>query len=87
MDYDLILRAGAVLAGAAGLAGPSLVAAVKKIPVPSIRPAKDEEKADPLADAHTILEIAKRLKTAGCEKGVALCQQLIDVMLSPEKKA
>jgi hypothetical protein len=40
-----------------------------------------------LEDAHTILEIASRLKAAGNAKGVELCQQLIDVILQPEKKS
>jgi hypothetical protein len=35
----------------------------------------------PLTDAHTVLEIARRLQVAGKTKGVELCQQLIDVML------
>ena len=84
MDNEFILRAGAVVAGVIGLAVPNLVAAAKRLRLPSF-PAR---KTDTLADAHTVLEIAQRLKAVGCNKGVALCQQLIDVMLQPaEKKA
>ena len=36
-------------------------------------------------DMHTVLDLAARLKTAGCADGVALCQQLLDVMLGNTK--
>jgi hypothetical protein len=29
----------------------------------------------------TVLDLAERCKAAGCIEGVAICQQLIDVML------
>jgi len=83
MGYEIVIRAGAVVAAVAVLAGPRLVAAAKKVRLSSPAP----EKAVELSDAHTILEIASRLKTAGNKKGVDLCQQLIDVMLQPEAKA
>jgi hypothetical protein len=85
MDNETLIRAGAVVAGIATLAGPWLVGVAKKIRVPS--PAKATERIDVLKDAHTILEIASRLKEVKCDKGVALCQQLIDVMLQPSEPA
>jgi hypothetical protein len=36
-------------------------------------------------DLHIVLDLATRLKAAGCTEGVALCQQLIDVMLGNAK--
>jgi hypothetical protein len=38
-------------------------------------------------DMHTVLDLAARLKASGCTEGVALCQQLIDVMLGGTSKA
>jgi hypothetical protein len=37
-------------------------------------------------DMHTVLDLAARLKAAGCVDGVALCQQLLDVMLGNSPK-
>lgn len=78
LNAEFILRAAAVVAAVALVAGPSLVAAGKTLP--RWRP---REEAD---DAHTILEIARRLQKAGLADGVKLCQQLLDVLLKPEKK-
>lgn len=88
IEGDLLIRAGAVVAGVAGLAGPYLVAAAKTLRLPTLGGGSSKE-SDLLKDAHTVLEIANRLKAEGMTDGVALCQQLIDVMLRPkaEKKA
>jgi hypothetical protein len=83
MTYELVIRACAVLAAIAVLAGPRLVAAIKKVRLPSAAP---EKAGLELSDAHTILEIAGRLKSAGNRKGVELCQQLLDTILQPEAK-
>lgn len=82
MDYELIIRAGAVVAGVAVLAGPRLVAAAKKIRLPVVA-AKTAE----LSDAYAVLEIASRLKAAGNKKAVELCKQLLDAMLQVEAKS
>jgi|688.fasta_scaffold57345_8 hypothetical protein len=80
INAELILRAVAVLAAVAVVAGPSLVAAVQK--ALAWRPAAPREKEVTwMSDAHTVLEIASRLKAADNTEGVDLCQQLIDVML------
>ena len=82
INAELILRAVAVLAAVAVVAGPSLVATVRKALVwrPAV-PQGQEAEVTSLADAHTVLEIASRLKGEGNTEGVELCQQLIDVML------
>lgn len=36
-----------------------------------------------VTDMRVVLDLADRLRRAGCTDGVALCQQLLDVMLSP----
>jgi hypothetical protein len=87
MDYETLFRAGAVVAAVALLAGPRLVATVTQAFASRRRQPEPEEVTSSLADAHTILEIASRLRTAGNAKGVELCQQLLEVMLSSEKKA
>ena len=38
-------------------------------------------------DMHVVLDLATRLRAAGCTEGVALCQQLLDVMLGNTSKA
>ena len=82
INVDIILRACAVLAAVALVAGPSLVAAVQKALAwrPTV-PQGQEAEVTSLADAHTVLEIASRLKAEGNTEGVDLCQKLIDVML------
>lgn len=81
-NVEFLLRAAAVVAAVAVVAGPSVVSAVQK--AVRWRPAQAEAAAPD--DAHTILEIARRLQKAGSTEGVKLCQQLIDVLLKPEKK-
>lgn len=75
MDYDFIIRGCAVVAAIALLAGPRLVAVAKTVRLPVAA------KEDVMADAHTVLEIASRLKAAGNVKGVELCKSLIDSIL------
>lgn len=76
-DVEFMLRAAAVVAAAAIVAGPHLVAAL---------PSVIRWRATEVDDAHTVLEIARRLQKAGVTDGVKLCQQLLDVLLKPEKK-
>lgn len=82
IDVETIVRAGAVVAAVALLAGPHLVAQVRRLAA-TWKPAKKPEvTAD---DAHTLLDMARRLQAAGNKRGVELCQQLIDVMLQETK--
>lgn len=82
IDYEFALRASAVVAAAALVATPGVVAYAKaalawvtaKRPVSAPQP----------DDAHTVVEIARRLQAAGNKRGVELCQQLLDVLLMPE---
>lgn len=49
--------------------------------------AADEKAAAPtIGDMRLVLDLAARLKAAGCADGVALCQQLLDVMLGNSPK-
>lgn len=73
-----LLRAGAVVAAALLMASPYLVGLVRQYwPTAKLRTAKQPD------DAYTVIEIARRMQAAGNKKGVALCQQLLDVILSP----
>lgn len=85
MDHELLIRSGAVVAGLAALAGPWLVGVAAKVRIPALPQGGGKGPESLMKDAHTILEIASRLQQAGCDKGVALCQQLIDVMLQPKE--
>jgi hypothetical protein len=85
MDYEFTLRAAAVVAAVALVAGPSVVAygrqAIQGLSWPRGRARSIAD------DAHTVVEIARRLQAAGSKRGVELCQQLLDVMLQPEQQA
>jgi hypothetical protein len=85
MDYEFLIRAGAVVA-ASVLAAPRLVAAVRGAASLVPTAAKENATQDSLTkDAHTVLEIAQRLRAAGLNKGVDLCKQLLDVMIGGAK--
>lgn len=78
LSDGFLIRAGAVVAAALLMATPYLVGLVRKYwPTATTRTAKQPD------DAYTVIEIARRMQAAGNKKGVALCQQLIDVILSP----
>lgn len=79
MDYDFAIRAGAMVA-AAVLATPRLVAAARAA-ASALPAAKSAPQEGLTKDAHTVLEIAQRLRAAGLNKGVELCKQLLDVMI------
>lgn len=86
IDNETLIRAGAVVAAIALVAGQRLVeyakAAVQRLRQSTTVAKKVTTSGD---DTHTVLEIARRLKEAGNTAGVALCQQLLDVMLNPRE--
>jgi hypothetical protein len=90
MIDDFTLRAGALVAAVAVVAGPWLVGKAKAA-VSAVRGAvaasADTAQEAVNDDAHTVVEIARRLRRAGNTKGADLCKQLLDVMLSAEPKA
>lgn len=82
-NVEFALRAAAIVAAVALVAAPWVVANLRRVvawPTPTAEVAVTD-------DAHTVLEIARRLQRAGSTEGVKLCQQLIDVMLKPERKS
>lgn len=72
MDW---IRIGAISIGALILLSPLLSFWPKKKPpldIPDVTP----------ADLSAVLSLATRLRSLGCKDGVALCQQLLNVMLN-----
>lgn len=92
MTIDVILRTVAVVAAAALVAAPGLVASIQATfryataRLFSAEAAGPEVVADD--DACTVIAIARRLQESGNARGVDLCQQLIGVLLgvTAEKK-
>jgi hypothetical protein len=92
MTNDDIIRSVAALAAVALIAAPASASMVATIrgwltarPRPAAPVAADETEARRLADMRLVLDLAARLKSDGVPEGVALCQQLLDVMLSGSK--
>ena len=91
MSLDAAIRIVAALAAVALVAGPTLAAVARKAQAAW----KDRAMAAPSEtapsvtgkDLHVVLDLATRLKAAGCSEGVALCQELLDVMLGNAPKA
>jgi hypothetical protein len=94
MTDETLIRAVAALAAVALLAAPALSGVVENLKAwwasrPEPQPvAPDTSKADAarLADMRLVLDLAARLKADGVADGVALCQQLLDVMLTGKAK-
>lgn len=87
---DGVVRVVAGLACVAVLVAPAVLAGYRKAKAVWQDRAVEggTEKAAPsLADMRLVLDLAARLKAAGCVDGVALCQQLLDVMLGNAPKA
>lgn len=89
MNTDAIIRVVAVLAAVGVVAGPSLAALARKAQAywqnRAVEAGAEKVAAVTGKDLHIVLDLATRLKAAGCMAGVALCQELIDVMLGNAK--
>ena len=85
MSTDALIRIVAALAAVGIFAGPTIAALARKAQTAWQNRAVETgtEKAEGVSsrDLHVVLDLAARLKAAGCVEGVALCQQLLDVML------
>jgi hypothetical protein len=88
---DGVVRVVAGLACVAVLVAPALLAGYRKakafIQSRAVEGGTEKAAAPSLADMRLVLDLAARLKAAGCVDGVALCQQLLDVMLGNAPKA
>jgi hypothetical protein len=87
---DAAIRVAAGLACLALIATPAVLAGLRKAQAwlaSRYVEAGNEKAAGPtLADMRLVLDLAARLKAAGCTDGVSLCQQLLDVMLGNTPK-
>jgi len=83
VTLDVVIRVVAGLAAVALVAAPAVVGLSNK--AKAFLAARAVEgavsPAPGLADMRLVLDLAARLKAAGCPDGVALCQQLLDVLL------
>lgn len=91
MNLDVAIRVCAALAAVGLVAGPAIAAVARKAKAHwQDRAVEGAGEAAPSVtgkDLHVVLDLATRLKAAGCAEGVALCQQLLDVMLGNTSKA
>jgi hypothetical protein len=86
---DATIRIIAAVAALAVFVAPAAVALWKQV----AQRIADGQQAGPkpaadgvaVADMRVVLDLADRLRRVGCTDGVALCQQLLDVMLSPKQ--
>ena len=91
MNLDATLRIIAALAAVGLLAAPALARVVESVRAAlaarRVEAPGNEAVSVTAKDLHVVLDLATRLKAAGLAEGVALCQQLIDVMLGNTPKA
>lgn len=82
MTFDAIIRIVAGVAAVAIAGAPAACWLVAKAQAwRASQPAQAEASAIGIREMRTVLDLAERCKAAGCIEGVAICQQLIDVML------
>lgn len=91
MSLDGIIRLVAGLAAVGVLAAPAIAALVAKVEAGwkdrAMEAATEKVAVVTAKDLHIVLDLATRLKAAQCMEGVALCQQLLDVLLGNTPKA
>jgi len=89
VSVDAIIRVVAALAAVGLLAAPALARLVEGVRASIAARRVEADSEEPVKvtpkDLHVVLDLATRLKAAGLAEGVALCQQLIEVMLGNTK--
>lgn len=89
MSVDVAIRVVAALAAVGLLAAPALARVVESARATLAARRAEASGEEPVKvtpkDLHVVLDLATRLKAAGLAEGVALCQQLIEVMLGNTK--
>lgn len=86
MNYETLIQLLAGVAALALVASPAVVAGFGKAST-WFKQARPEPAGIGIADMQTVLDLANRCRAAGLTEGVALCQQLLDVMLGNQTKA
>ena len=89
MNLDYAIRIVAALAAVALVAGPAIASVARKAQAAwqdrAVEGKGGEAPSVTGKDLHVVLDLATRLRAAGCSEGVALCQELLDVMLGNSK--
>ena len=89
MSLDAIIRIVAAVAAVGLLAGPAVAVLAREAKTRwqknPMEAGTEKAAAVTAKDLHIVLDLATRLKAAQCMEGVALCQQLLDVMLGNSK--
>lgn len=90
MNTDVVIRVVAVVAAVGVVLGPAAAALAAKVQARwkdrAVETAGEKAAGVTPKDLHIVLDLATRLKAVDCVDGVALCQQLIDVMLGNQAK-
>jgi hypothetical protein len=90
VSTDAVIRAVAALAAVGVLAGPAIAALARQAQAHwqdrAVESASEKAAVVTARDLHIVLDLATRLRAAQCMEGVALCQQLLDVMLGNTPK-
>ena len=81
MNLDALIRLAAGVAAVALAGAPAASWVVAKVKAWKPAPVEAATAAIGIREMRTVLDLAERCKAAGCADGIALCQQLIDVML------
>jgi len=91
VSFDATVRVVAALAAVGLLVAPAISRVVESVRASLAARRVEAPGEEPVSvtakDLHIVLDLATRLKAAGLADGVALCQQLIDVMLGTSQKA
>jgi hypothetical protein len=91
VTLDAAIRVVAALAAIGLVAGPAIAAVARKAQAGwkdrAVEAAGEAAPSVTGKDLHVVLDLATRLRAAGCSEGVALCQELLDVMLGNAPKA
>lgn len=90
MNYETLIQLAAGVAALALVASPAVMAGLSKAAtwLKQVRPDNGPKPSGiGIADMQTVLELANRCRAEGLTEGVALCQQLLDVMLGNQTKA
>jgi len=86
VSVDVLVRIAAGLAAVAVVAAPAGMAIYRKAAAWLATRRAEQPQGVSVSDMRTVLDLASRMRQAGCTDGVALCQQLLDVMLKSNRQ-
>jgi len=86
VTVDALIRLAAGLAAVAVVAAPAGMAIYRQAAAWLATRRAEQPQGVSVSDMRTVLDLASRMRQAGCTDGVALCQQLLDVMLKGNRQ-